>query len=44
MLNKLSIKNTPVVILASGLGTRILNVKNRIPKALVRIGIIQSYI
>ena len=34
----LKIKNTPVVILAGGLGTRISDVKKRIPKCLVKIG------
>ena len=32
------IKDTPVVILAGGLGTRIADVKKRIPKCLVEIG------
>lgn len=34
----LKIKNTPVVILAGGFGTRISDVKKRIPKCLVKIG------
>ena len=38
MLKKLIIEDIPVVILAGGLGTRIADVKNRIPKALVKIG------
>ena len=32
------IKNTPVVILAGGLGTRIADVKKRMPKCLVEVG------
>ena len=32
--NKISIKHTPVVILAGGLGSRIADVKKRIPKCL----------
>ena len=38
MLNKLSIDKIPVVILAGGFGTRIADVKKRIPKGLVKIG------
>lgn len=34
----LKIKNTPVVILAGGLGSRISDAKKRIPKCLVKIG------
>ena len=36
--NNSKIKNTPVVILAGGLGSRIADVKKRIPKCLVEIG------
>ena len=36
--NNNKIKDTPVVILAGGLGTRIADVKKRIPKCLVEIG------
>ena len=36
--NNIKIKDTPVVILAGGLGTRIADVKKRIPKCLVEIG------
>jgi len=38
MLINSQLNNIPVVILAGGLGTRIADVKNRIPKALVKIG------
>ena len=38
MLNNNEIQETPVVILAGGLGTRIADVKKRIPKCLVEIG------
>ena len=38
MLNNNKIQETPVVILAGGLGTRIADVKKRIPKCLVEIG------
>ena len=38
MLKKISTQNVPVVILAGGFGTRIADVKNRIPKSLVKIG------
>ena len=38
MLSNNKIKETPVVILAGGLGTRIADVKKRIPKCLVEIG------
>ena len=38
MLKKISAQNVPVVILAGGFGTRIADVKNRIPKSLVKIG------
>ena len=37
-MNKFNLEAIPVVILAGGLGTRIADVKNRIPKALVKIG------
>ena len=38
MLNKLRTEDIPVVILAGGFGTRIADVKRRIPKGLVKIG------
>ena len=38
MLKNQKLSDIPVVILAGGLGTRIADVKNRIPKALVKIG------
>ena len=38
MKKKISTQNVPVVILAGGFGTRIADVKNRIPKSLVKIG------
>ena len=38
MLDKSKVEKIPVVILAGGLGTRIADVKKRIPKGLVKIG------
>ena len=38
MLDKSNVEKIPVVILAGGLGTRIADVKKRIPKGLVKIG------
>ena len=37
-VNISKIKDTPVVILAGGLGTRIADVKKRMPKCLVEVG------
>ena len=36
--DNIKIINTPVVILAGGLGTRISDIKKRIPKCLVKVG------
>ena len=38
MHEKISLRDVPVVILAGGFGTRIADVKKRIPKGLVKIG------